>query len=109
MGSFNDAENIVINVNVKEKGKQIVLFTIKVMTTSKTSSEKSYLKERYKIVVCGFNLPFFFFPFFIFAFFPFIFFFEYHVLFSPHDKPDKLSYSRWGFKRLDSSTDVKTT
>ena len=47
MGSFNDAENIVINVNVKEKGKQIVLFTIKVMAALKTSSEKFYLKERY--------------------------------------------------------------
>jgi hypothetical protein len=54
MGSFNDAENIVINVNVKEKGKQIVLFTIKVMTTSKTSSEKSIFKR--KIQNCGLGL-----------------------------------------------------
>jgi hypothetical protein len=54
MGSFNDAENIVINVNVKEKGKQIVLFTIKVMTTSKTSLEKSIFKR--KIQNCGLGL-----------------------------------------------------
>jgi hypothetical protein len=67
------------------------------MTASKTSSEKSILKRKiYKIVAYGFNLPFFFFPFFIFAFFPFIFFFEYHMLFSPHNNPYKLPYPRRG-------------